>query len=79
MKATVIKYSSGDYIVYADAKCFSTDKAGAIKRATDLTLRGYSISFKYEEYQVSPIGFFDEPNKLKPLSQLAGFKKTQLK
>ena len=58
MKAKVIKYSSGDYIVYCDAKCYSTDKAGAIKRVTDLTLRGYSISFEYEERQVSPIGFF---------------------
>ena len=59
MKAKVIKYSSGDYIVYCDAKCYSTDKVGAIKRVTDLTLKGYQILFEYEDHQASPIGFFD--------------------
>lgn len=56
----VVKYSSGDYVVYTGTRAISTDKCGAIKHVSQLIKNGRRLNYYNETSKVSPTGYFSE-------------------
>lgn len=52
--------TDGFFEVYDGSKCYTTDKAGALKRVSQLMKSGRIINYYKDYRQVSPLGFFTD-------------------
>ena len=58
MRPQVRRYANGCYEVYHSGKCYTTDKAGALKHVSRLMAKGVKFIYFYEDKEVSPLGYF---------------------